>query len=90
MALVAVTHQSWLFGPPLDRLRLRLANGRFDSLRPRVLDPPPRCATSQVVPADHPDNPTGRDVTVANGLTRRSTSTPTRATASSRRTAAAW
>jgi hypothetical protein len=33
MPLVPVTHQSWLFSPPLELpLQLRLENGRFDSL----------------------------------------------------------
>jgi len=36
MAIQPITHQSWLFGPPLDMpLALRLENGRFDSRRPR-------------------------------------------------------
>jgi hypothetical protein len=35
MPILPVTHQSWLFAPPLDMpLQVRLENGRFDSLRP--------------------------------------------------------
>ena len=69
MPLTPVTHQSWIFGPPLEPpLALRLANGRFDSLRPRELPPPPLCASTQIIPADDPRNPTGRDVPFENGL----------------------
>jgi hypothetical protein len=61
--LVPVTHQSWLFSPPLELpLRPRLENGRFDSLRRRALAGPPACNTTQVVPAGDPENPTSRDV----------------------------
>ena len=42
MPLVPVTHQSWLFSPPLELpLQPRLENGRFDSLRRRPLADPP-------------------------------------------------
>ena len=69
MPLTPVTHQSWIFGPPLEPpLALRLANGRFDSLRPRELPSPPLCASTQIIPADDPRNPTGRDVPFENGL----------------------
>jgi hypothetical protein len=69
MPVAPITHQSWLFSPPLELpLRPRLENGRFDSLRPRTLPAPPPCTTTQVVPADDPRNPTGRDVHFANGL----------------------
>jgi Peptidase family M23 len=67
--LVPVTHQSWLFSPPLELpLQLRLENGRFDSLRRRQLPSAPPCTTTQVIPADDPSNPTGRDVQFSNGL----------------------
>jgi hypothetical protein len=67
--LAPVTHHSWLFSPPLELpLRPRLENGRFDSLRPRALPRPPRCTTTQVVPADDPRNPTGGEVHFSNGL----------------------
>ena len=69
MPLAPVTHQSWLFSPPLQQpLRLRLANGRFDSLRPRPLPEAPPCTTTQVVLAGDPSNPTDRDVHFFNGL----------------------
>ena len=69
MALVPVTHQSWLFSPPLELpLQPRLENGRFDSLRPRPLPSAPPCATTQVISADDPQNPTDRDVHFFNGL----------------------
>jgi hypothetical protein len=69
MPLTPITHQSWLFSPPRELpLRLRLENGRFDSLRPRPLPEVPRCSTTQVIDADDPSNPTGRDVHFANGL----------------------
>ena len=69
MPLVPVTHQSWLFSPPLDMpLQARLENGRFDSLRPRPLPTVPLCATTQIIPADDPSNPTESDVHFANGL----------------------
>jgi Peptidase family M23 len=67
--LTPVTHQSWLFSPPIELpLALRLENGRFDSLRRRALASPPPCTTTQVIPAGDPDNPTGRDVPFENGL----------------------
>jgi hypothetical protein len=63
MPLVPVTHQSWLFSPPLELpLQPRLENGRFDSLRRRPLADPPECNTTQIMLADDPANPTGRDV----------------------------
>jgi Peptidase family M23 len=69
MPLVPVTHQSWLFSPPLELpLQPRLQNGRFDSLRRRELPSAPPCNTTQVIPADDPLNPTGRDVFFANRL----------------------
>jgi Peptidase family M23 len=69
MPLVPVTHQSWLFSPPLEQpLELHLENGRFDSLRPRQLRFVPPCATTQVIPADDPANPTRSDVHFSNGL----------------------
>ena len=69
MPLAPITHQSWLFSPPLELpLRPRLENGRFDSLRPRALPGPPPCTSTQVLPADDPRNPTDRDVHFANGL----------------------
>jgi len=67
--LVPVTHQSWLFSPPLELpLQPRLENGRFDSLRPRPLGRVPQCNTTQIIPATDPLNPTGRDVRFSNGL----------------------
>ena len=69
MALVPVTHQSWLFSPPLELPhQLRLENGRFDSLRRRQLPSAPPCTTTQVIPSYDPSNPTGRDVHFLNGL----------------------
>jgi murein DD-endopeptidase MepM/ murein hydrolase activator NlpD len=69
MAIVPTTGHSWLFSPPLDLpLRLRAENGRFDSLRPRPLRRVPDCATANVMPADDPRNPTGRDVHFGNGI----------------------
>ena len=50
MPLVPVTHQSWLFSPPLELpLQPRLENGRFDSLRRRALADPPECNTTQII-----------------------------------------
>jgi hypothetical protein len=69
MPLVPVSHQSWLFSPPLELpLQLRLENGRFDSLRRRELPTVPPCSTTQFIPADDPSNPTGRDVHFSHGL----------------------
>jgi hypothetical protein len=69
MPVVPVTHQSWLFSPPLELpLQPRLENGRFDSLRRRALPTAPLCTTTQVILADDPLNPTGRDVPFSNGL----------------------
>jgi hypothetical protein len=69
MPLVPVSHQSWLFSPPLELpLQLRVENGRFDSLRRRELPRVPPCSTTQVIPADDPSNPTGRDVHFSHGL----------------------
>lgn len=69
MPLTPVTHQSWLFSPPLELpLSLRLANGRFDSLRRRPLTSVPLCTSTQVIPATDPANPTGVDVPFENGL----------------------
>jgi Peptidase family M23 len=69
MPLQPVTHQSWFFSPPLELpLEARLENGRFDSLRRRELAAAPPCNTTQFVPADDPENPTGRDVHFAHGL----------------------
>jgi hypothetical protein len=69
MPLVPVSHQSWLFSPPLELpLQLRLENGRFDSLRRRELGRVPLCNTTQVISADDPSNPTGRDVHFSHGL----------------------
>jgi Peptidase family M23 len=69
MPLVPVTHQSWLFSPPLELpLQPRLENGRFDSLRRRALADPPDCNTTQIILADDPANPTGRDVHFFNRL----------------------
>ena len=58
MPLVPVTHQSWLFSPPLEPpLQLRLENGRFDSLRRRQLPTAPPCtmahATRSSLPTIH-------------------------------------
>ena len=68
MALVPVTHQSWLFSPPLELpLQPRLENGRFDSLRPgrsrarRVRHDPGHLRR-------RPAEPHGRDVHFFNGL----------------------
>jgi hypothetical protein len=49
-------------------LELHLENGRFDSLRRRSLPAASPCATTQVIPADDPSNPTGADVYFANRL----------------------
>ena len=69
MPLVPVTHQSWLFSPPLELpLQPRLENGRFDSLRRRPLAGPPDCNTTQIILADDPANPTDRDVHFFNRL----------------------
>ena len=69
MPLVPVTHQSWLFSPPLELpLQPRLENGRFDSLRRRALARAPDCNTTQIILADDPANPTGRDVHFFNRL----------------------
>lgn len=69
MPILPITHQDWLFSPPLDMpLALRLENGRFDSLRPRRLPFVPSCTTNHVIAADDPDNPTGEIVYFANGL----------------------
>jgi Peptidase family M23 len=67
--LVPVTHQCWLFSPPLELpLQLLLETGRFDSLRRRQLEAAPPCTTTQVIPADDPSNPTGGDVYFSHGL----------------------
>ena len=69
MPLVPVTHQSWLFSPPLELpLRPRLENGRFDSFRRRPLVDPLECNTTQIILAGDPGNPTGRDVHFFNRL----------------------
>lgn len=70
MALDPVTDQSWLFVPPLALpLTFRHENGRFGSLRPKPLTgPTPSCATTQIIPADDPRNPTGADVHFANQI----------------------
>jgi hypothetical protein len=69
MPVVPITDHSWLFTPPLEMpLQPRLENGRFDSLRRKALPRAPRCTTTQIVPADDPANPTGRDVPFANAL----------------------
>jgi hypothetical protein len=69
MPIVPVTQPSWLFSPPLDvPFGFRFENGRFDSLRPRPLPAAPPCASANVIPADDPRNPTGRDVHVAFGI----------------------
>ena len=69
MPLSPVSHQSWLFSPPLELpLQLRLENGRFDSLRRRELPRVPPCSTTQFIPADDPSNPTGRDIHFSHGL----------------------
>ena len=69
MPLVPVTHQSWLFSPPLELpLQPRLENGRFDSLRRRPLAGRPECSTTQIILADDPANPTDRDVAFFNRL----------------------
>ena len=68
-ALAPFTRQSWLFVPPLDQpLELRMENGRFGALRPKPLPGPPPCATTQIIPADDPRNPTGTDVHCANQI----------------------
>ena len=69
MPLVPVTHQSWLFSPPLELpLQPRLENGRFDSLRRRPLAGVPECNSTQVILAGDPANPTDRDVYFFNRL----------------------
>ncbi len=69
MPIQPITHQSWLFVPPLDMpLALRTENGRFDSQRPQPLPRRPRCNTTHVIPAGDPENPTGEDVFFATGL----------------------
>jgi hypothetical protein len=49
-------------------LTLRLENGRFGALRPKLLPSPPPCTTDQVIPADDPRNPTGGDAHFANQI----------------------
>lgn len=69
MPIDPLVQQSWLFLPPLGMpLSLRLRNGRFGELRPRPLDEETGCTATQVIPAGHPDNPTGEDLTVAFGI----------------------
>jgi Peptidase family M23 len=69
MPILPVTHQSWLFAPPLDMpLQVRLENGRFDSLRRRRLPTAPPCTTGHVIPSDDPSNPMGADVFFSTGL----------------------
>jgi len=69
MPILPITHQSWLFSPPLDMpLQLRTENGRFDSLRHRRLPTRPACVTAHVIPADDPDNPSEEDVYFADGI----------------------
>ncbi len=69
MPLAPVTHQSWLFSPPLELpLQARLENGRFDSLRRKELPNAPPCNSTQVISAADPSNPTGRDVHFRNAL----------------------
>ncbi len=69
MPILPVTQHAWLPVPPLDMpLALRLENGRFDSLRPKPLPAAPACATTQVLPADDPVNPTGEEVHFATGI----------------------
>jgi hypothetical protein len=69
MPLAPITDQSWLFVPPLDLpLSLRLEDGRFGALRPKSLPGPPPCATSQVIPAGDPRNPTRNDVHFINQI----------------------
>jgi murein DD-endopeptidase MepM/ murein hydrolase activator NlpD len=69
MPIAPFTGQSWLFVPPLDQpLELRLENGRFGALRPKPLPGPPPCATTQIIQADDPRNPTGTDVHFANQI----------------------
>lgn len=54
MPILPVTHQSWLFAPPLDMpLQVRLENRRFDSLRRRRLPTAPPCTTGHVIPSRH-------------------------------------
>jgi Peptidase family M23 len=69
MPLAPITGQSWRFVPPLDLpLSLRLENGRFGALRPKPLPGPAPCATSQVIPAGDPRNPTRDDVHFMNQI----------------------
>lgn len=68
MPITPVTHQDWLFSPPLDMpLQLRLENGRFDSLRPKRLPGTPPCATNQTA-ANLPRSPEGAEGYFRNGL----------------------
>src|SRR3954451_9351757 len=70
MPLAPITDQSWQIVPPLDLpLSLRLESGRFGALRPKSLPGRPRpCATSQVIPAGDPRNPTRDDVHFVNQI----------------------
>jgi Peptidase family M23 len=69
MPITPLTEPSWLFVPPLELpLTLRLENGRFGALRPKPLSQRPPCASTQVVPAEDPRNPTGHDVPFINQI----------------------
>lgn len=67
MTLQPALHPDLLLIPPLDLpLRLRLANGQYGALRPKPLPDAPRCFSTQVISAEDPANPTGRDVRFIN------------------------
>ena len=69
MTLQPVMDPDLLLVPPLDLpLRLRLAGGQYGALRPKPLPDVPQCFSTQLIPADDPDNPTGRDVPYVNQL----------------------
>ena len=69
MSVQAVLHPDLLLVPPLDLpLRLRLASGQYGALRPKPLPDAPQCFSTQIIPADDPNNPTGQDAGYVNQL----------------------
>ena len=69
MSVQAVSPPDLLLVPPLDLpLRLRLASGQYGALRPKPLPDAPQCFSTQIIPADDPNNPTGQDAGYVNQL----------------------
>jgi Peptidase family M23 len=69
MPIAPITDPSWLFVPPLELPHtLRLENGRFGALRPKPLSQQPPCASTQVIAAEDPRNPTDHDVPFINQI----------------------